>query len=121
MHQLHLGLGDLLVGHGAIGGAEVDDLRGYLADARTRTNRLVVNLHAGVGGAELREPARVDGVGEGGAGAGEMLRIGNRGSHGRHQDGQQELAWKFDLHVVLLYLRFVLARRCIEQGSTDIE
>ena len=43
-----------LVGHGHVGGAEVDGARAYLLDAAAGADGLIVDLNAGMRGAVLR-------------------------------------------------------------------
>ena len=65
MQDGDLGRRELLVGHRAVGGAEVDRALGDLPDATPAADRLVVDLEVGEAFVEFVEPLGVDRVREG--------------------------------------------------------
>src|SRR5207245_10005474 len=65
MQDRDLGRRELLVGHRAVGGAEVDRALGDLPDATPAANRLVVDLEVGEVRVKLVDPLGVDRVGGG--------------------------------------------------------
>ena len=82
--HLDLGRGELLVGHGTVGGAEVDRTLGDLADAAAGADGLIVDLHARVLLAVFAEPLGVDGIREGRACAVDILCAGSYGHESQY-------------------------------------
>src|SRR6266851_318649 len=84
VHRLDLRTVDLLIAHGAIGGAEVNDTLGDLADTAAGADGLVVDLHAGVLLAVFAEPLGVDGVWKGGPCSVDVLCAGSYGCQSQY-------------------------------------
>jgi hypothetical protein len=114
--------GDLRIGHGRVGGAEIHGAFSELPDAASGPDRLVVDANAGLSVVGI-EPLGVDRIGEGRSGArerGSRRRwsgssvIGlarwaiRRGASDQHQDqtgrGQSKIASRHESHKTLVLL-----------------
>ncbi len=89
MEDLELGLRELFVAHGAVGGAEINRAGLQLADAAAGADGLIIDLNIGMRGVVDVEPFGIDGVGERSAGGvekhGSALRCG-AGRGERHRE-----------------------------------
>jgi hypothetical protein len=86
------GLRHLLVGHGGVGGAEVDRALGDLLDATAGADGLVVEANVGLQLVVVAEPLRVERVRKGRTGAGDEQRVGAGGARscGREEGGRDQ-------------------------------
>ena len=76
VHERRGRLLELLIGHGPVGGSEVDRAGRDLADAAARADRLVVEIDVRVDLGVFGEPLGIDWVWEGGAGAVDQENLG---------------------------------------------
>ena len=73
--NLDLGRSQLLVGHGTIAGAKINNARGHLADTAAAANRLIVDLDPGMSRAVFAKPLGINRIGEGRSRSVELLRV----------------------------------------------
>src|SRR5713101_2028301 len=74
---LNLGAGDLLIGHGAVGRAEVDRTLGDLENTAPGADGLIVDFHARMRLAVFAKPLGVDGIRKGRSRSVDVLRAGS--------------------------------------------
>ena len=87
VQYLDLGLGNLLIAHGAVAGAKIHRARLHLTNPAAAANRLIVDLNIGMQIVVLVKPLGVDRVRKGCAGS-VQSRLRQRAS-GKHSDAEE--------------------------------
>ena len=108
VHQLYLRRAQHIVGHGHVGGAEINGALGHLADAAAGANRLVVDLNARMCRAVFSKPLRINRIRECRTCPGQILGLGCAHSQHNEQNRNKSL-----FHFTLpcsLHCRYPLSR-----------